>query len=93
MTYNINDNKYSKKDNNRINKQINQNEIFDPITNNVNNIEENEQQKKNIISKIQITIFYIYLCSCCIRKRKIMHNYLLDEGMRIITEKIDISQQ
>ena len=90
MTYNINDNKYSKKDNIKINKQINHNEVFDTITHNLNNIGENEQQKKNIISKIQITIFYIYLCSCCIRKRKIMHNYLLDEGMRIIIEKIDI---
>ena len=62
----INNNKCSKEDIIKINKQINQNEIFDPITNNVNNIEENEQQKKNIISKIQITRFYIYLCSCCI---------------------------
>ena len=58
--------------------------------NNVNNIGENDQQKRNIISKIQITRFYIYLCSCCIWKRKIMHNYLLDERMRIIIEKIDI---
>ena len=32
----------------KINKQINHNEIFDTINNNVNNIEENEQQKKNI---------------------------------------------
>ena len=66
LTYNINNNKYSKKDIIKINKQINQNEVFDTITNNVNNIGENEQQKRNIISKIQITRFYIYLCSCCI---------------------------
>ena len=89
MNYNINDNKDSKKDIIKINNQIN-NKEFDIITNNVNDFRENDQQKRNFISKIRITRFHIYLCSCCIRKRKIMNNYLLDEGMRIIAEKIDI---
>ena len=82
----------SKKEMIKINNQINQNGA-DTITenvNNMNNIGENGQKKRDIISKIKITRAYIYLCFCCTRKRKKMHNYLLDEGMRIISEKIDI---
>ena len=90
LTNNINNNtEYNKKDNNiKTNNQINHNGVH-TITTNVE-IGENEQQKRNIISKIKITRAYIYLCFCCIRRRKKMYNYLLDEGMRIIKEKMDI---
>jgi hypothetical protein len=83
---------YTKKDIIKIKmkKKINQNGVNTIIINNVENDEENEQQKRNIISKIKITRAYIYLCFCCIRRTKKMYNYLLDEGMRIISEKIDI---
>ena len=84
LNFNINDKKYSKKDIIKINNQINHNG-FDTITNG-----KNDQQKRNIISKILINRAYIYLCFCCIRKRKKIYNYLLDEGMNIISEKIDI---
>ena len=32
----------------------------------------------------------IYLCFLCVRKRKNIQNILLDEGMKVITEKLDI---
>ena len=32
----------------------------------------------------------IYCCFCCTGKRKIIDNILLDEGMNIISEKLDI---
>ena len=56
----------------KINNQINQNGA-DTITenvNNMNNIGENGQKKRDIISKIKITRAYIYLCFCCTRKKK-----------------------
>ena len=88
----INNIEYSKKDIIKIKmkKPINQNGVNTIIINNVETTEENNQQKKNIISKIKIARSYIYLCFCCIRRKKKMYNYLLDEGMRIISEKIDI---
>ena len=56
----------------------------------VNDKEENQQRKRIIINKIKINRCSIYLCFCLTRKRKIMQNILLDEGMNIISEKIDI---
>ena len=57
--------------------------------NNVSN-EENEQTKGNIITKIKMTRACIYLCFCCVRKRAIIQNVLLDEGINIISNKLDI---
>ena len=56
----------------------------------INNRKENQQKKRNIINKIKINKCCIYLCFCLTRKRKIIQNILLDEGMNIISEKIDI---
>jgi hypothetical protein len=64
--------------------------------NNIKNIEinnyknENEEKDRTIIKKIKINKCCIYLCFLCVRKRKNMENILLDEGMRIIIEKLDI---
>ena len=51
---------------------------------------ENEEKDSNLIKKIEINKCCIYLCFLCVRKRKNMENILLDEGMRIIIEKLDI---
>ena len=88
MTHNINDAKYTKKDGSKIDNRINR--INTNITNNENNIGEKDQQNGNIIRKIKVNRACIYICSCCVRRRKKISNYLLDEGMRIISEKIDI---
>ena len=58
-------------------------------SNNINN-EENELTKGSIIKKIKITRACIYLCFCCARKRNIIQNVLLNEGMCIITDKLNI---
>ena len=50
----------------------------------------NYQNKENIISKIKIKRALIYCGFLCIRKRKTVENVLLDEGMNIIKEKLDI---
>ena len=75
---------------------INYNENKTNISNNENNnidkkekeIEKSEEDK--IIQKIIINKFYLYLCFICIKKRKNIQNILLDEGMKVIKEKLDI---
>ena len=58
---------------------------------NTNNQEDNnENTKENIINKIKINRVCIYLCFCFTRKKKMVQNFLLDEGMNIISEKLDI---
>ena len=47
-------------------------------------------KKINIISKIKMTRAWVYLCFCCARRRKIIQNVLLDEGINIISNKLDV---
>ena len=42
------------------------------------------------IDKIKINKFYIYCCFCCLRKKDNIRNALIDEGMKIIIERLDI---
>ena len=46
--------------------------------------------KRKIIRKIKINKGYVYFCFCCVRKRKNLQNILLDEGMKLIIEKLDL---
>ena len=50
----------------------------------------NEKDIKGIINKIKMNKFCTYFCFLCVRKRKNMENILIDEGMKVITEKLDI---
>ena len=52
-------------------------------------IEKNED-KKYFIDKIKINKICIYLCFLCVRKRKNINNILLNEGKKLIVEKLDI---
>ena len=71
--------------------KINENDELDEFyySNNISN-EENESSNGRIINKIKMTRACIYCCFCCARKRNIVQNALLDEGMRIINDKLDI---
>ena len=51
---------------------------------------ESINRKRKIIRKIKINEGCIYFCFCCARKRKNLQNVLLDEGMKLIIEKLDI---
>ena len=62
---------------------------YDYNLNNISN-EENEQRRGKIITKIKMTRACVYLCFCCTRRRKIVQNVLLDEGINIISNKLDI---
>ena len=52
--------------------------------------QEDNGVNEHIANKISITRAWIYLCFCCVRKRNIMQNILLDEGKNIISEHLDI---
>ena len=49
-----------------------------------------DKNQEKIIDKIKLNKICIYLCFCCVRKRRNIQNILLDEGMKIITENLDI---
>ena len=46
--------------------------------------------KRKIIRKIKMNKGCIYFCFFCARKRKNLQNVLLDEGMKLIVEKLDL---
>ena len=52
----------------------------------------NDVQKdgQSIIHKVKDNKCCVYCCFLCVRKRKNLQNVLLDEGMKVITEKLDI---
>jgi len=58
---------------------------------NKENDKNNEKkEKQKIIRKIKINRFCIYFCFFCVRKRKNLQNVLLDEGMKLIMQRLDL---
>jgi hypothetical protein len=57
---------------------------------NFNIDQEYKEVNEYNINKIQFTRACVYLCFCCARRRNNMQNILLDEGMHIINEHLDI---
>ena len=49
-----------------------------------------KEESKNIIQKIQFEKLKFYFCFLCIRKFKNTENALIDEGMKLITNELDI---
>ena len=47
-------------------------------------------EKRKIIRKIKINRGCIYFCFLCARKRKNLQNVLLDEGMKLIVQRLDL---
>ena len=78
----------------------NKNNINDIPMNDLNNINSNEKKDKyketdrgherKIIDKVKISKWCTCCCFLCARKTRNIQNILLDEGMRIIMEKLDI---
>ena len=54
------------------------------------NNKETEKESKKKINKVRLSKLNIYFCLCCARKRKNLENILIDEGMSIISERLDI---
>ena len=58
---------------------------------NKNNLsKKNKRSEEHIIDKIRMTRCCVYCCFCYARRRKIIQNILLDEGMNIISDKLDV---
>ena len=51
---------------------------------------DKEFENKRIINKIKMKCYCVYFWFCFARKKKNIQNLLLDEGMKIIVEKLDI---
>ena len=49
-----------------------------------------DPQSQNVIKKIKVNKFYIHCGFCCVRSISNMNNTLLDEGMKLIIEQLDI---
>ena len=54
------------------------------------NTERNEDENRRIIDRIKMKCCCIYFWFCFARKKKNIDNVLLDEGMRIIVDNLDI---
>ena len=97
---------FSKSERNKINNSFQINSKNDELSNNKitigeiehnkgetkknEQIEANKKTEKNIINKIEINKVYFIICFICSRKRRNMKNILLEESLRIISEKLDI---
>ena len=83
------------------NMNINHRNIQIQEDNNFNNSSNNQklaldqkdksfEDKSNVIENISINKFFVICAFCCIRKRKDVNSYMLEEGNRIIKEKLDV---
>ena len=48
------------------------------------------KKEQNEDKEIKINLGYIYFCFCCARKRKNYQNLMLDEGMKMVIDEIDL---
>ena len=51
---------------------------------------ETEKVSRRKISKLTFTKVDLYVCFLCTRKRKKIQNILIDEGMNMFSEKLDV---
>jgi hypothetical protein len=52
--------------------------------------EDNEKEKRIIMNKIFINKAHLYFCFICLKRKKDINIILLNEGLRIIYQKLDI---
>ena len=63
-------------------------ELEKKINNDFSKIDSSSEEKT--VTKVRMNRACIYLWFCFVRRRKIMENYLLNEGMDIISQRLDI---
>jgi len=79
-------------------KKINDIERQTIMSNNLMVSQENLHSRKitengknnGIIEEIKINKFFIVFAFCCIRKRKNMNNFVLEEGLNLIGKRLDV---
>ena len=83
------------------NMNINHRNIRIQEDNNFNNSSNNQklsldqkdksfEDNRNVIENISINKFFVVCAFCCIKKRKDVNSYMLEEGNRIIKERLDV---
>ena len=80
------------------NKKVNEVEKQTIMSNNLMASHENlnelkktvEAKNSEIFDEIKINKFFIVFAFCCIRKRKNINNYVLDEGLNLIGKRLDV---
>ena len=84
--HNLEEDNFKIQDDNQMNKQSTKKAYLGVEENN----KTKETEKRTIIDKIKINRFCIYFWFCFVRKRKNIQNILLDEGMDLVVENLDI---
>lgn len=51
---------------------------------------DDDKKNKNLLKKIQVNKFYIHCGFCCVRSISNLNNTLIDEGMKLVVEQLDI---
>ena len=89
---NLKSNENCEKNKNQRNKENNNENpilIFNLRERNSYNLIKNNNEN-HIINSIELNQFFVYFCFCFVRKKINFQNILLNEGMNIITEKLDV---
>ena len=74
-------------------KYVKDEEVKEKNTNNIDiysQTKETEQKTNNVIKRIEFTKVDLYLCFLCTRRRKKVENILIDEGMEMFCQKLDV---
>ena len=71
-------------------KQKEENQITNSNNSNVINSKNDGFLSNSIINEIPMNKFLNYFTCCCNKERKILNNILLNEGMDLLAEKLDI---
>ena len=85
---------FNAKRNNKISELERQTIISNNLLVSKDNLKERQntenEKKSEIFNEIKINKFFIIFAFCCIRKRKNINNYVLDEGLDLIAKRLDI---
>ena len=74
-------------------KDVKDEEVKEKNTNNIDiysQTKETEQKTNNVIKRNEFTKVDLYLCFLCTRRRKKVENILIDEGMEMFCQKLDV---
>jgi len=87
MNFNTNENKKV----NEVEKQTIMSNNLMASHENLNELKKTVDEKNSeIFDEIKINKFFIVFAFCCIRKRKNINNYVLDEGLNLIGKRLDV---
>jgi hypothetical protein len=87
MNFNANENKKV----NEVEKQTIMSNNLMASNDNLKELKKSGDNKKGeILDEIKINKFFIVFAFCCIRKRKNVNNYVLEEGLSLIGKRLDI---